>query len=445
MYSEWVSLTENIRSEESPETVLKRFPQHVGRDVVQVILKPLTDLGTSQSVKNTSADPNTPPPRPASNLTSKDEVLWTMQVIGFGLTLPLAERNLIASCLEVYDSWLSALYHPRKTLPQPIMDDPGPYAQIIFKQFCYVFVPRVDIYPLVAAHHHGQASVMAQQSNHAVLCDRVLQITHHLVRHKATKLSSETWNVLLEYLLKILDMSLSPPTDGMGLGSMLCDKLIHVFFEAWLRSCSESFPSPALWKSLRELCCCWRHHPKVVEQWNKMMYSLTLGVIRHLYSPRYLSEILATLPTEEKDFKVFLDDMPKDCLVQSWFRLLHTLGNPVDLLYPNRLTSSPAFQKVESDFEKESRKHRHPPPSPIPGCINTLPSIFHEAMKGVAALVYLFLGQELPEEEQMSLSHRSGSVSSNTPVPGALRHSPLLLKRKYSRHTCMYMYYCTCM
>ena len=430
MYSEWVSLTESIRSEESPETVLKKFPQHVGRDVVQSIIKPLTDLENAAPVKNT--DPSTPPPRPASNLTTKEEVLWTMQVIGFGLTLPLSERALIASCLDVYSTWLSALYLPKKTLPQPVVDDPGPYAQIIFKQFCYIFMPRVDMYPLVAAAHHGQASVLAQLSNHAVLCDRVLQITHNLIRQKGRKLSTQTWNALLEYLLKILDLSLSPPSDTTGLGPMLCNTLIHVLFETWLRGCCESFPSPALWKSLRELCCCWRHHPKVVEQWNKMMYSLTLGVIRHLYSQRYLAEVSATLPSEEKDFKVFLDDMPKDCLVQCWFRFLHTLGNPVDLLYPNRLTSSPAFQKGASDFERESRKHRHPPPSPIQGCINALPSIFHEAMKGVVALVYLFLAQELPEEEQMSLSARTGSVSSNAPAPGGIRHSPLLLKRKHN-------------
>ena len=290
MYSEWVSLTDSIRSEESPETVLKKFPPNVGREVVQSILKPLTDLGTITTVKNT--DPNAPPNRPVSNLSTREEVLWTMQVIGFGLTLPLSERALIAACLEVYDSWLSALYQPKKTLPPPISEDLSPYVQIIFKQFCYVFVPRVDIYPIVAAVHHSQASVLAQLSNHAVLCDRVLQITHHLVRHKATKLSMESWNVLLEYLLKIVDLSLSPPADGSGLGSMLCDKLIHVLFETWLRSCCESFPSPTLWKSLRELCCCWRHHPNVVEQWNKMMYSLTLGVIRHLYSARYMKVYL---------------------------------------------------------------------------------------------------------------------------------------------------------
>jgi hypothetical protein len=183
---------------------------------------------------------------------------------------------------------------------------------------------------------------------------------------------------------------------------------------------------------------CFFFFVQVIEQWNKMMYSLTLAVIRHLYSPKYLADVSATLPSEEKDFKVFLEEMPKDCLVQSWFRLLHTLGNPVDLLYPNRLTSAPAFQKVAAEFEKESRKHRHPPPSPVQACLNLLPSIFHEAMKGVAALVYLFLAQELPEEEQMSLSARSGSVSSNTPAPGGIRHSPLLLKRKESK--CI-MYY----
>ena len=261
MYSEWVSLTESLRNEDTPDTVLRKFPAQVGRDVVQSILKPLTELSNTTTVKN--IDPNAPPNRPESNLTTKDEVLWTMQVIGYGLTLPLTERGLIASCLEVYNSWLSAVYQPKKTLPPPIVEDPCPYTQIIFKQFCYVFEPRFEAYNLVAAAHHGHANVLAQMSNHAVLCDRVLQITHHLIRHKSTKLSMESWNALLEYLLKVVDVSLSPPSDVTGLGPMLCDKLIHVLFEAWLRSCCESFPSPALWKSLRALCCCWRHHPKV--------------------------------------------------------------------------------------------------------------------------------------------------------------------------------------
>ena len=261
MYSEWLSLTESLRSEDAPKSVLRKFPAQVGRDVVQSILRPLTELSNTTTVKN--IDPSAPPSRPESNLTTKDEVLWTMQVIGCGLTLPLTERNLIASCLEIYDGWLSAIYQPRKTVPPPIVDDPGPYIQIIFKQFCYVFEPRFETYSLLAAAHHGHANVLAQMSNHAVLCDRVLQITHHLIRHRSTKLSMESWNALLEYLLKVLDVSLSPPSDATGLGPMLCDKLIHVLFEAWLRSCCESFPSPALWKSLRELCCCWRHHPKV--------------------------------------------------------------------------------------------------------------------------------------------------------------------------------------
>ena len=261
MYSEWVSLTESLRSEDTPDTVLRKFPPQIGREVVQSILKPLTELSNATTVKN--IDPNAPPTRPVSNLTTKDEVLWTMQVIGYGLTLPLTERALIAACLEVYDGWLSAVFQPKKSLPPPIVEEPGPYTQIIFKQFCYVFEPRFEMYSLVAAAHHGHANLLAQMSNHAVLCDRVLQITHHLIRHKGTKLSMESWNALLEYLLKVLDVSLSPPSDVTGLGPMLCDKLIHVLFEAWLRSCCESFPSPALWKSLRELCCCWRHHPKV--------------------------------------------------------------------------------------------------------------------------------------------------------------------------------------
>lgn len=409
MYAEWLSLTEEIRKESSPTNVLKTFPPSVGKEVVQSVLKPLADQLNQKT-------------NPSSSLTTPEQVKWTMEVIGYGLTLPLSEQTLIASCIDVYDGWLSALSSPKKMVPTPIVDNPDHYAQVIFEQFCELFTPRQGTHPST----HQTSIHVHTAATHAVLCNRTLQITHEVICRKGIKFTRETWTALLKYLLKVADMLLSPPSNSNSLGSTLCNLLIQVLIEAWLRSCVNCFPVPTLWKSLRELASSWRHHHSVVEQWNKVMYSLTLRVVTHLYSPKYLEPIASSLPREDKDFKAVLDELPHDALVQCWFRMLHTLGNPVDLSYPSKIASLPAFQQAIAEAEFDSLRSKHPTTSPVDECLNELPHIFHEAMKGVSTLVYLFLSQELSYEEGTD-NRELGSV---TPVVSGLRASPLLRRSK---------------
>ena len=389
MYSEWESLTELIQDEAEPNNVLTTFPSTVGKDVVQTILKPLAEA-TGVNL-NRTAD--------FVPLTTPEQVHWTMQVIGYGLTLPLNEQQLIASCIDIYDIWLTALYTKKeKGVPGPIMADPNHYAQIIFEHLSQLFMPRsTEAQPVISGSGSGSGVGLHHSAglhNHAVLCNRALQITHHVIRSSHTKFTRETWHVLLKYLLKVLDTLLSPPPEPNSLGVELCCPLIHVLFEAWLCACISSFPSPSLWKTFRELFCNWRHHRSVVEQWNKATFSLTLRVVNHLYGPNYLLAIRQSLPSEDKDFKAILDGVPKDVLVQGWFRILHTVGNPVEVSYPSRVLKSPAFQVAISDLEK--LKLRPKSPSPIQHCLNELPKIFQEVMHGIAQLVYLFLAQKMP-------------------------------------------------
>ena len=386
MYSEWVSLTESIQTGKVPDNVLQTFPTQVGKDVVLSVLKPLAELVSKKSDV-------------VSPLITPGQVQWTMQVVGYGFTLSLMEQNLILSCIEVYDSWLSALYSPKRSVPVPIAKDPDHYVHVIFEQFCDLFIPR----PRTA-----EATLLEA---HVFLCKKVLQITEGILKKKDVKLSRQTWNALFKYLLKVSDILLSPPTEPFSLGLFLCERLIHVLFEAWLKACVSCFPAPNLWRSLRELCCNWRHHRSVVEQWNKLMYSLTVHVISLLYTPKYLSS-LKSLPDEDVDFRLILSDLPNDALVQCWFRMLHTLGNPIELSYPNKFASLPTFQKAIAEQGK------------CPTCLNDLPTIFFEAMKGVATLVYLFMGHELPPRNKKL---QSDSSAGSTPVPQ--RHSPINRRR----------------
>ena len=168
-----------------------------------------------------------------------------------------------------------------------------------------------------------------------------------------------------------------------------------------------------MWKTLREFCSNWRHHYNVVDQWNQLMYSITSRVVYYLYGPKHLSR-LTPLPPQDDDFRNLTNAIPEDAVMQCWFRMLHTLGNPVDLLYPDIITSGPAFRDAETD---------HIGPS-----VALLPNIFHTTMKGILTQVSLFLGNRLPEPQRNVYSIRSGSTASTT-----IGSSPGVRRKEASR------------
>lgn len=69
MYSEWTSVSPQIQSlNEERNSVLNKFPIHVGKNVVTSVLKPLaSNLGITQA-----SEP--------SPFVSDEEVQWNMQV-----------------------------------------------------------------------------------------------------------------------------------------------------------------------------------------------------------------------------------------------------------------------------------------------------------------------------------------------------------------------------
>ncbi len=137
------------------------------------------------------------------------------------------------------------------------------------------------------------------------------------------------------------------------------------------------------------------------------MYSITSRVVYYLYGPKHLS-MMTPLPPQDDDFRNVTGAMPEDAVVQCWFRMLHTLGNPVDLLYPDIITSGSAFRDVETDQ--------------ISSSVSLLPNIFHKTMKGVLTQVSLFLGNRLPEPSMYIFPPRSGSsVSTIGTSPGVRR------------------------
>ena len=352
MYSEWISHSCEIdaSADSSAKNALKSYTPEVGRQVVMAIIQPLME-----SLNNKEGG--------SCELNSHEEVKWTMQVIGHGLTLPLQDRTVIQLCIEIYQNWLSPLFFVKKSVPDPILQTPEVYAQQIFKHFYALFVPREKEPQFL--------------EDHLTLCKRILDIIHRI--GVETKISRETWNVILSLLLKIADDLLAPPTVTKSLGNSLCEQLIHTIFNLWLRACVHYFPTPSLWKSLRELCITWRHHPQVIAEWNKIMYSMTVRVVVQLYGPFNMPR---DVNDEHQDYAQSLALLKSDALVQCWYRMLHTLGNLVELSYPHVISLNPKFR--EAAFSEQSKDGRH-------DCLKLLPNIFHQAMKGVAALVDLFL------------------------------------------------------
>lgn len=120
----------------------------------------------------------------------------------------------------------------------------------------------------------------------AVLCHRVLR-TLQQVSQSSQKLTPETWESLLLFLLAINEVLLAPPGMKDDVSDQLCERVLSVLFEVWLIACVRNFPSPSLWKTLQESCLLLRHRIALIEQWNRVNLALTARLLEFLYGPTF--------------------------------------------------------------------------------------------------------------------------------------------------------------
>ncbi|XP_056898134.1 ral GTPase-activating protein subunit beta isoform X3 [Takifugu flavidus] len=356
MYCEWRSLQLVVQSDQGHLSVLHTYPTSVGTEVANAVVKP---LGTAVS------------PVATDNILKTDkEVKWTMEVLCYGLTLPL-EGDTVKLCVDVYTDWMMALVTPRDSMPQPVVREPNMYVQTILKHLYNVFVPRPEQHSL----------------NHIRLCQQVLTAVQKLAR-ESSSMVRETWEVLLLFLLRVNDTLLAPPTVGVGVAEKLAEKLMAVLFEVWLLACARCFPTPPYWKTAREMLANWRHHPPVVEQWSRVACALTSRLLRVTHGPTF-----PPFKVPDDDANLIPLEMDSDCVAQTWYRFLHMLSNPVDLSNPAIVSTTPKFQ--EQFLNSSSIPHEmvlHP-------CLKQLPQIFFRAMRGVSCLVDAFLGVSVEKRD----------------------------------------------
>ncbi|XP_017094710.2 ral GTPase-activating protein subunit beta isoform X6 [Drosophila bipectinata] len=368
MYSEWASLSAQITANSCGAqcfSVLNKFPASAGREVVVSVVKQLgTNLGITQN-----AEP--------SHLVKDEEVKWCMDVICFGLSLPLQEHETIKDCVNVYCEWLTALHpQPRISVPKPICEDANLYARQIINHFHNLFVPRQgEILPFLYQTTLGADTIKRQ----AVLCHRVLRTLQQTAQISQV-MDRQTWETLLLFLLAINEILLAPPTVKDDVGDQLCERVLSVLFEVWLLACVRSFPSPSMWKTLQESCAMWRHRVALVDQWNRVNLALTARLLEFCYGPAF-----PQLKNADEDGQLIPAGMSNDCVAQTWYRFLRMIGNPTALCSPHIISKSSHFVQWALTHEKGAETHQHP-------CLQQLPQIFLNAMKGISSQVDAFLG-----------------------------------------------------
>ncbi|KAH0619031.1 hypothetical protein JD844_018634 [Phrynosoma platyrhinos] len=296
-------------------------------------------------------------------------VKWTMEVVCYGLTLPI-DGETVKHCVDVYTDWIMALVLPKDTIPLPVIKEPNLYVQSILKHLQNLFVPRQD-----------------QSSSQIKLCLQVLRAVQKLAR-ESTTMARETWEVLLLFLLQINDSLLAAPTVQGGIAENLAEKLIGVLFEVWLLACSRCFPTPPYWKTAKEMVANWRHHSAVVEQWSKVICALTARLLRFTYGPSF-----PPFKIPDEDASLIPPEMDNECVAQTWFRFLHMLSNPVDLSNPAIISSTPKFQEQFLNVSGMAQELNQYP------CLKHLPQIFFRAMRGISCLVDAFLGISRPRAD----------------------------------------------
>ncbi|TKS65283.1 Ral GTPase-activating protein subunit beta p170 [Collichthys lucidus] len=316
-------------------SVLRCFPASVGRDVAVAVVKALgVCLGN---------------PDTQSLLQTDRQVKWTMEVLCYGLTLPL-DGDTVKLCVDVYTDWLMALVYQRDSIPPPISREPNLYIQKILQHLDSLFMPRSDrLSPVYLS-----------------LCQQVLCAVQSLARESHV-MNRDTWETLLHFLLRINHAMLVSPTSTGGVSEQLSVLSVVVLFEVWLLSCSRCFPSRSLWLKARQMLCSWRREPVVTEQWSRVIAALTSRLLSVTFGPAFPH---FKVPAE--DAVLIPADLDDQRVSHTWFRFLHLLGNPVDL-----------SRQSPSTWDEASKVD------------NQLPKIFFRAMRAISTLVDAFLGASL--------------------------------------------------
>ena len=358
MYGGWISARADIEDNCGVPSVLNNFPSLVGQNVTSAIIRSLVQSEKSDFFKS-----------------SKD-LDWTMDVICYGLSMPMAEVEMVKNCVFIYLGWSSVMsVNPKNGIPPQIVANKDFYFTKILKHLTNLFIPRES----------------ASTDLQAKFCTQILNHINGIVQEgNITKSTSED---ILHFYLGISGHLLSVPPMHGGLAEQLCEKLINCLIQVWLYIACDHFPSPILWCTLSEMFLSWRHHSVLITQWNQLMHLLTSKVLNILFGPGYSQNY--EQKSQDLEPVILPNNLTNEITVQCWFRFLHSIGNPVALTKVEELTRTEYFMKY--NLIHGGAIDTHP-------CLKSLPDSFHRAMKGVSSLVDMFLGVSVIDNKRMVTS-----------------------------------------
>ncbi|CAG8589929.1 4259_t:CDS:10 [Paraglomus occultum] len=323
MFLEWI--TELGLLEHDPDSgVLSKFPLNVQKSLISEITQTLLQT------------------RDSSLLPSPAHVQWVMEAVGQGFALPLEEMDITANSKELYSQWL---FEPN-CRPAAIRDLSGKpeeqrFWQVIFHHYSLLFRPRTSSsntsqtstptapnFPALSSYNDFQ--------RHVELCKGVLIVLTMAGRTLGSQFSEETWRVLLKVVLGITDYLLrehistvssdnsSDRYATMSMGDELCEHLLRVLFELWLRS---KIQEVDMWDILQKCFNKWTHRQQAINQWNAAILGLTQRIVRILYGPREGADVVNI---SVGGYNVGLD-LPNEYVRYAWYRMTYLIDNPCRL------------------------------------------------------------------------------------------------------------------
>ena len=121
-------------------SVLAQFPAESAHNVVINVVK---SVSSQLSSLPSQAKLNEAENGAKTTLKTESQIVWFMEVVCHGLSLPLSEHETIKECVNVYCEWLSALLpNSAASVPAPVLEEPNRYARKMIGHLYHLFVPR---------------------------------------------------------------------------------------------------------------------------------------------------------------------------------------------------------------------------------------------------------------------------------------------------------------
>ncbi|KAF9432411.1 hypothetical protein BGZ76_010844 [Entomortierella beljakovae] len=296
---------------------------------------------------------------------------WVMEVLGQGFALPLEELSIAQETTQLYSQWLfepplrplafrlasgtadeqllyQAMFHHYSLLfqvrtvqpPSPILSHLGPGQQ--------------SRYPATPTTPSFQPSVQPPPTSagflgrHIELCKKVLTVLTMAGRQLGNTFSEETWEVLLKVILGITDsllreQTIKPSTEHSKMSDDLCEHLLRVLFELWLRS---NIRRVQMWDILKHCFNGWTHRIPVLHQWAASSLGLCQRVVRLLYGPGQGTD---NVNLAVGGYNIGLD-LQADFVLYAWHRIIYLLKSPASLTPTNCLAAVNGIGRMVETF-----------------------------------------------------------------------------------------------